>query len=96
VGLIPQQITFTSAAPASALPGDTYDVTATGGGSGKKVTLSIDPTDKGVCSLSGRLSGSMVTFTAPGSCVIDANQHGSAAYQAARQAQQTVLVGRFT
>ena len=86
--LIPQAITFTSAPPTGPLPGDTYAVTATGGGSGNPVILTIDPSAASVCSI----SGTTVTFTAPGACVIDANQAASAAYQAAPQNQQTVKV----
>jgi len=64
-------------------------VTATGGGSGNPVTFSIDPASSSVCSI----SGSIVTFNTPGTCVIDANQAGGARYQAAPQAQQIVKVG---
>jgi hypothetical protein len=87
-GPLGQNITFTSLPPANPVPGDTYVVTVTGGGSGNPVTYSIDPSSTSVCSV----SGSTVTFNQAGSCVIDANQAGNAKYQAAPQAQQTVTV----
>ncbi len=83
--LHPQAITFTSSPPASAAPGDTYQVTATGGGSGDPVTFTIDPASASVCSA----SGAAVTFNQAGTCIIDANQAGNASYQPASQAQQT-------
>jgi hypothetical protein len=86
--LHPQAITFTSTPPASAAPGDTYQVTAAGGGSDNPVTFSIDPASASVCSA----SGAIVTLDHPGTCVIDANQAGNTTYQAAPQAQQTVAV----
>ena len=83
-----QTITFTSAPQGPYFPGDTYQVAATGGGSGNQVKFSIDPASASVCSA----AGSTVTFNQPGSCVIDASQAGSAQYQAATQVQQTVRV----
>jgi hypothetical protein len=88
-GLLVQAITFTSVPPASLLPGDTYVVTATGGGSGNQVTFSIDPPGALVCSISGLT----VTFRQAGTCVIDANEAGNDQYLAAPQAQQTLTVG---
>jgi hypothetical protein len=89
-GLLSQAITFTTTPPIGPLPGTTYHVAATGGRSGNSVSLTIDPSADSVCSI----SGATVTFTAPGTCVIDANQAGNADYQAAPQAQQTVQVSR--
>jgi hypothetical protein len=88
-GLLAQAITFTTVPPASPLPGDTYVVTATGGGSGNGVTFSIDPPSAPACSISGLT----VTFRQAGTCVIDANEAGNDKYLAAPQAQQTVAVG---
>jgi hypothetical protein len=89
---IAQTITFTSTPNGPYFPGNTYVVTATGGGSGNPVTYSIDPSSTWVCSV----SGSTVTIgKAPnqgGTCVIDANQAGGGKYQAASQAQQTLTV----
>ena len=87
-GLLAQAITFTSVPPAGPLPGDTYVVAATGGGSGDPVTFSIDPSSAPACSM----SGATVTFRQAGPCVIDANEAGSDSYLAAPQDQQTVTV----
>ncbi|HVT19110.1 MAG TPA: Ig-like domain-containing protein [Thermoanaerobaculia bacterium] len=85
-----QTITFTSTAPASAkVGGPTYNVTATAS-SGLAVTFTIDASATSVCSI----SGSTVSFTASGTCVIDANQAGNANYNAAPQAQQSFAVGK--
>jgi hypothetical protein len=88
VGPLAQQITFTSPPPAGAEPGDTYQVTATGGGSGNPVTFTIDPASTSVCSI----SGATVMFNQAGTCVIDANQAGNAGYQPAQPAQQAATV----
>jgi hypothetical protein len=86
--LTAQTITFTSSPPPNAAPEDTYTVTATGGGSGNAIYLSIDPASGQVCSV----SGATVTFNQAGTCVIDANQAGNVSYQAAPQVQQTAHV----
>jgi len=86
--LIPQAISFTSSPPYPPLQGNTYVVTASGGGSGQPVTFSIDASSSSVCTI----SGSTVTYDNLGNCVIDANQGGNTQYQAAPQAQQTVTV----
>jgi hypothetical protein len=89
----PQAITFTSTAPSGATVGSTYKVTATGGGSGKPVTFSIDGSStSGACSL----SGSTVSFKAAGTCVVDANQAGNASFSAAPQVQQSFMIGAAT
>jgi hypothetical protein len=80
-----QSIVFTSKPPSTAV-GTTYPVTARGGGSGNQVTFSSGSPD--VCSV----SGSTVTFSAPGTCVIDANQVGNGQYAPAPQAQQVIVV----
>jgi hypothetical protein len=84
---IAQSISFT--APATATVGGSATLNATGGGSGNPVTFSVDPASgAGVCSV----SGSTVSYTAPGSCVIDANQAGDTDYAAAPQVTQTITV----
>ncbi len=86
-----QTIAFTSTAPAGAVVGGaTYAVTATGGVSGNAVTFTIDAASSGVCTI----AGSTVSFTGVGTCTIDANQAGSANYNAATQAQQAFAVGK--
>src|SRR5581483_4111516 len=67
----------------------TYNVAASSS-SGLAVSLSIDATSSAVCSL----AGSTVSFTAVGTCTIDANQAGNANYNAAAQAQQSFSVAK--
>jgi hypothetical protein len=84
-----QTIAFSSAPPDPALPGGSYTPSATGGGSGNPVVFSIDSSSStGACSL----AGGTVTFTGPGTCILDANQAGDATYLAAPQAQQTITI----
>jgi alpha-tubulin suppressor-like RCC1 family protein len=80
----PQAITFASSPPNPAIVGATYTVTATGGGSGNAVTLSV-PTTQAVCSI----SDNVVTLLAIGSCTIAANQTAGPGYLAAPEAVQT-------
>ena len=84
-----QTIGFTSTAPANAEVGGTYAATATAT-SGLGVTLTIDTAASSICSISGT---GVVSFTANGTCVIDANQAGNASYNAAPQAQQSFVIG---
>jgi len=81
-----QTITFTSTAPAPGIIGRTYGVTATAS-SGLAVTFSLDATSSG-CTI----SGATVTFTAAGTCKVNADQAGNAAYQAAPRVQQSITV----
>src|SRR5262249_59979135 len=83
-----QAIIFASTPPTPVFPGDTYDVSATGGGSGNPVTFSIDSQSASVCSI----AGATVTFNQAGSCVIDANQAGNAQYHPAPQPLHTINV----
>ena len=82
-----QAIVFTSKPP-SPVVGATYVVTAKGGGSDNPVTFAIDGQSASVCSV----SGATVTFSQPGTCVIDANQAGNDRYLSASQAQQIIAV----
>lgn len=86
--LTPQAITFTSVPPDDAVPGDSYTVTATGGGSGNPVVFAADASSVG-CTVAA--DGS-VSFTAVGVCVIDADQAGDDSYEPAPQVQQNVTV----
>jgi hypothetical protein len=88
VVLEPQTIAITSPKPTAAAVGSTYTVVATAT-SDLPVTFSIDPTTSSTCSV----SGSMVTFTSTGPCLIDANQVGNSVYGPAPEAQQLVNVG---
>ncbi|MBC9226798.1 hypothetical protein GL325_10710, partial [Aeromicrobium sp. 636] len=83
-----QDITFTSTPPTDAYPGDTYTVTATGGGSGNPVTFSSKNTDR--CTV----SGSTVTFHG-GDCIVVANQVGSSSHFPADPVEQEIEVNAF-
>ena len=94
VGQGSQTISFT--APASGLVGGQATLSATGGASGNPVVFSVDASSgAGVCNVSGT-NGTTVKYTAPGSCVIDANQAGNTDYAAAPQVQQSfdITVGQ--
>ncbi|AWC68639.1 hypothetical protein CA606_20080 [Caulobacter vibrioides] len=84
---VAQTINFTSAAPTSAQAGGaSYTPTATAT-SGLTVALTLDGASTG-CSL----SGGVVSFSGAGTCVLNANQAGDAAFLAAPQAQQSFTV----
>ena len=68
-------------------------MSATGGGSGNPVMITVDPSSTpGSCSL----VGPVLSYTGVGSCVVDANQAASANYLAAPQVQQTIAIGKGT
>jgi len=81
--LIPQAITFTTKAPASAVFNSSFTVAATGGASGNAVTF----TSSGACTNSGA-TYTMISGT--GTCAVIANQAGNTKYAAAAQVTQTV------
>ncbi len=82
-----QTITFTSTAPTDATPdGPIYPLTATGGGSGNPVSFSSATTS--VCVI----SDSTVSFIRSGTCVVEANEAGTANYAAAPTALQAITV----
>jgi YVTN family beta-propeller protein len=79
-------------APATGIAGQSAALTATGGGSGNAVVLTVDPSSgTGVCTVSGT-DGTTVNYAAAGSCVIDANQAGNANYTAAPTVTATITV----
>jgi hypothetical protein len=83
----PQALKFTSK-PVAPAYGGSYQVTVTGGASGNPVTFSTGATSgPGVCAV----SGGTVSFTAAGTCIIDAQEAGGADYQTAT-AQQFIVV----
>ena len=87
---ISQSISFT--APASGTAGGSAALSATGGGSGNPVVFSVGASSgPQVCTV----SGSTVTYTAAGSCVVDANQAGNRKYAAAPQVQRTITVRKI-
>lgn len=81
-----QTVAFTSANPSPVLVGATYTPTAAAT-SALSVAITLDAASTG-CSL----ASGIVTFTARGTCVIDANQAGNGTYNAASQVQQSVTV----
>lgn len=85
-----QAISFTG--PGSGVYGGSATLTAAGGGSGNPVVFSIDPASTtGTCTTSGT-NGSSLTYTAAGTCIVDANQAGGNSYTPAPQVQQTITV----
>lgn len=86
-----QIVSFSSTAPAAAVVGGSgYTPTASGGGSGNPVALTIDATTAGNCSISG---GGVVTYQHVGSCTVDASQAGNADYLSG-SAQQSYAIGK--
>lgn len=80
-----QAISFTSPTPTGAIVGGaSYVPTATGGDSGNPVTFSISPRSTGICTL----AAGAVSFTGPGSCVVNANQAGGGSYNPAPEVSQ--------
>ena len=75
--------------PSSPTVGGTYVVSSTGGASGNPVTFHIDAAStKGACTI----TGSKVSFTGTGTCVVDANQAGNANYSAAPEVHQSFAI----
>jgi YVTN family beta-propeller protein len=86
--LTAQAISFTG--PGTGTVGGQATLTATGGASGNPVTFTVDPASTpGACAVSGT-EGTTLTYTGPGTCVINANQAAGSGFAAAPQAQQTV------
>ena len=86
---IPQSISFT--APLSGAVWSSALLSATGGGSGNPVVFSVDDASGAhVC----HVSGTTVTYTAAGTCVIDANQARNDSYADAPQVQGKITVIR--
>ena len=86
-----QTITFTSTNPSPVtVVSATYTPTATAT-SGLTVAITLDATSTG-CTL----NAGVVSFTAAGTCKIDANQAGSPTWNAAPQVQQSITVNLAT
>jgi hypothetical protein len=85
IGQADQAITVTMPAPASALVNSTFNVAATGGGSGNPVAIA----GSGACSGAGNsVAGNQVAITMTsgvGTCVVTYNQAGNANFNAAPQ-----------
>ena len=87
VGKDPQTISFTSAPPAGAVVGGSYNVPATSS-SGLAVAFSADASSAGVCTV----SGSTVSFVGSGTCTVNADQSGNSTFLPAVQVQQSFAV----
>jgi hypothetical protein len=87
INLATQSVAFTSSLASAFVHGPTYAVSATST-SGLPVTLAIDATATSVCSI----SGTTVSFSAIGNCVIDAFQNGNTNYSPATLVQQQIPV----
>ena len=88
---INQTIDFTApASPIAFASNETVNLSATGGGSDNSVVFSIDASSTGT----GSISGNVLTVTAAGSIVIDANQAGNSNYYPAGQVQQKLVVSQ--
>ncbi len=85
--LTPQTINF-GTSPTIAV-GGTGTVTATGGASGSPVTFTS--TTLGICTVSGT-NGATVTGVSVGTCIIAANQAGSASFSAATRVTQSFSI----
>ena len=86
-----QVISFTTTAPTNAIvEGATYAVDALGGNGTAPVTYSISPLSTDLCAV----TGNTVSFTAPGDCVVVANQAGDSQFNAANPITQTISVAK--
>jgi PKD repeat protein len=86
-----QTVEITSPAPSGATAGGAPYTIAASASSGLPVTFTIAPESSHVCAV----SGDTVSFTGAGTCTINANQGGSAAYFPATR-QQSFTVGPGT
>ena len=82
-----QTVDFTSPAPSATVGGATYTPAATST-SGLTVAITVDASSSAICSI----SDGVVSFTAAGTCTLNANQAGNANYTAADQEQQFITV----
>jgi hypothetical protein len=82
----PQSISFTSAPPETSFVGDSYAISATGGGSENPVIFNSFTPE--TCSLADEV----VLFTATGWCTIAVDQEGNESYSAAPQVTQSMFV----
>jgi len=88
VGVAAQVITF-APLTSPATVGDTQSLAGVGGASGSSVTFSVAPATTGsACSI----TGTTLSFDHAGSCVVVADQGGSADYAAAPEVSQNVTV----
>ncbi len=84
-----QTISFTSNAPTGVTLDSPIYTPAVSSTSGLPVTITVDSSSSGVCSIDG--SGN-VSFQGAGTCTLNANQVGSVDYNPAPQVQQSFAV----
>lgn len=82
-----QTVSFTSTSPTSGAIGGTYTPAASAT-SGLPVVITVDAVSSGRCSI----ANGVVTLLAAGTCTLDANQAGNAAFDPAPQVQQSFAV----
>jgi hypothetical protein len=82
-----QTVAFTTLAPVNATVGGSYTPAASAT-SGLTAVISVDAASSGVCAM----ASGVVSFTAPGTCTLNADQPGDANHTAAPQVQQAVAV----
>jgi hypothetical protein len=85
-----QTISFTSTAPADARIGVGSYTPAASATSLLPVTLTLDASSTGVCTM----AAGVVSFTGTGTCTINANQAGNGTWAAAPQVQQSFTVSK--
>jgi DNA/RNA endonuclease G (NUC1) len=83
-----QTITFSGPAPAPTYGDAAFQVSATGGASGNPVTLSAT----GSCTANSQPSPGTITIVSGGVCTVTASQAGSANYNAAPDASETITI----
>jgi hypothetical protein len=85
----PQSISFTSSPPTGATAGGTPYTMSADASSGLPVAFSAAPSSSGVCTV----AGAAVSFVGNGTCVVRADQAGSAGFEPAAQVSQSFAVG---
>jgi LPXTG-motif cell wall-anchored protein len=84
-----QEIAFTSTAPAHPVVGQSFTLAATGGTSGNPVVLAVAASSTAeACTV----SGDVVSFTALGTCTIEATQAADANHDAAPSVATTFMI----
>lgn len=87
-----QHISFQG--PTGGTYGGSTTLSGTGGDSGNPVVFSVDATSgEGVCAVSG-ISGSTLSYTGAGTCVVDANEAAGDGYGIGTQVQSSIIVAK--
>ena len=96
VTALSQTVAFSSVPPTTARIGESYTVSASGGGSGNAVVFSVGAatTGAGTSAAACSLSGQTVSFDHAGACVLDADQAGNAQYAPAPTVAQSIPISQ--